>query len=195
MEEDKETDEVEEVEEDDKAKLTSNLGIDREDLLTLWKLVKTKHGDIRPEDEHERVLWGDFKVMFEPDIRSKVWRDLQGYTVSVWKLYDSCGVHFARSVRIQQLWCLFSDGLAAKWVHNYVRHWKMLLVGEQVMVLMIVVDLIWAAGYMYYSKLTSAGCEGNRFVISNRERIGWVLRFDDYKTTYEEKKKDETTRT
>ncbi|GJX36824.1 hypothetical protein Tco_0248381 [Tanacetum coccineum] len=36
--------------------------------------------DTRPEDEHERVLLGDFKVMFEPDIRSKVWRDLQGYT-------------------------------------------------------------------------------------------------------------------
>ncbi|GJV86843.1 hypothetical protein Tco_1530781 [Tanacetum coccineum] len=70
--------------------------IDREDLETLWKLVKTKHGDLRPEDEHERVLWGDLKVMFEPDIRSKVWRDLQGYTVSVWKLYDSCGVHFVR---------------------------------------------------------------------------------------------------
>ncbi|GKE25555.1 hypothetical protein Tco_1440939 [Tanacetum coccineum] len=69
-------------------------GIDREDLETLWKLVKTKHGDIRPEDEYERVMWGDFKVMFEPDIRSKVWRDLQGYTVSIWKLYDSCGVHF-----------------------------------------------------------------------------------------------------
>ncbi|GKB75153.1 hypothetical protein Tco_0936565 [Tanacetum coccineum] len=26
--------------------------IDREDLETLWKLVKTKHGDTRPEDEH-----------------------------------------------------------------------------------------------------------------------------------------------
>ncbi|GKC41117.1 hypothetical protein Tco_1058839, partial [Tanacetum coccineum] len=70
-------------------------GINREDLLTLWKLVKTKHGNIRPEDDHERVMWGDFKVMFESDIRSKVWIDLQGYTVSVWKLYDSCGVHFA----------------------------------------------------------------------------------------------------
>ncbi|GJU04525.1 hypothetical protein Tco_1120955 [Tanacetum coccineum] len=32
-------------------------GIDREDLETLWKLVKTKHGDTRPKDEHERVLW------------------------------------------------------------------------------------------------------------------------------------------
>ncbi|GKC72858.1 hypothetical protein Tco_1118741 [Tanacetum coccineum] len=30
--------------------------IDREDLKTLWKLVKTKHGDSRPEDEYERVL-------------------------------------------------------------------------------------------------------------------------------------------
>ncbi|GJZ68937.1 hypothetical protein Tco_0632487 [Tanacetum coccineum] len=29
--------------------------IDREDLETLWKLVKTKHGDIRPKDEHEIV--------------------------------------------------------------------------------------------------------------------------------------------
>ncbi|GJZ14742.1 hypothetical protein Tco_0550419 [Tanacetum coccineum] len=31
-------------------------GIDREDLQTLWKLVKIKHGDLRPEDEHERVM-------------------------------------------------------------------------------------------------------------------------------------------
>ncbi|GJY68552.1 hypothetical protein Tco_0471534 [Tanacetum coccineum] len=57
------------------------MGIDREDLQTLWKLVKTKHGDLRPEDEYERVLWGDLKVMFEPDIRSDVWRNLQGYKI------------------------------------------------------------------------------------------------------------------
>ncbi|GJX21262.1 hypothetical protein Tco_0223939 [Tanacetum coccineum] len=31
---------------------------DREDLETLWKLVKAKHGDTRPEEEYERVLWG-----------------------------------------------------------------------------------------------------------------------------------------
>ncbi|GKF22375.1 hypothetical protein Tco_0074697, partial [Tanacetum coccineum] len=31
-------------------------GIDKEDLQTLWKLVKAKHGDTRPEDEYERVL-------------------------------------------------------------------------------------------------------------------------------------------
>ncbi|GJU97716.1 hypothetical protein Tco_1326987 [Tanacetum coccineum] len=72
------------------------MGIDREDLQTLWELVKTKHGDTRPEDEHERVLWGDLKVMFEPDIKSNIWRNLQGYKVTVWKLFDSCGVHFVR---------------------------------------------------------------------------------------------------
>ncbi|GKB86272.1 putative ribonuclease H-like domain-containing protein [Tanacetum coccineum] len=71
-------------------------GIDREDLETLWKLVKEKHGINRPVDEYERVLWGDMKVMFEPDIKSEVWRSLQGYKVTVWKLFDNCGVHFVR---------------------------------------------------------------------------------------------------
>ncbi|GJX66097.1 hypothetical protein Tco_0300440 [Tanacetum coccineum] len=44
--------------------------IDREDLETLWKLVKTKHGLTRPEESYERVLWGDLKV-FEPDLEKK----------------------------------------------------------------------------------------------------------------------------
>ncbi|GKE05192.1 hypothetical protein Tco_1397210 [Tanacetum coccineum] len=56
-------------------------GIDREDLETLWKLVKAKYKNTMPEDDYERVLWGDFKVMFEPDIKSDVWRNLQGYKV------------------------------------------------------------------------------------------------------------------
>ncbi|GJR70733.1 hypothetical protein Tco_0016798 [Tanacetum coccineum] len=80
MEDDKETDEHEEVEEVNEAELKKHLGvvkviwiadgssnryssmirmlqgIDREDLQTLWKLVKTNHGDTRPEDDHERVL-------------------------------------------------------------------------------------------------------------------------------------------
>ncbi|GJY65968.1 hypothetical protein Tco_0468206 [Tanacetum coccineum] len=71
-------------------------GIDKEDLEALWRIVKTKYSDIRPEDEFERVLWGDLKVMFEPDKRSDVWRILQGYRVTIWKLIDSSGVHFVR---------------------------------------------------------------------------------------------------
>ncbi|GKB61253.1 hypothetical protein Tco_0917439 [Tanacetum coccineum] len=47
-------------------------GIDREDLETLWKLVKAKHGLNKPVEDYERVLWGDLKVMFEPDIKSEI---------------------------------------------------------------------------------------------------------------------------
>ncbi|GJS40216.1 hypothetical protein Tco_0565259 [Tanacetum coccineum] len=70
--------------------------IDKEDLETLWKLIKTKHGNTRPEDEYERVLCGDLKVMFEHDIKSEVWRNLQGYKVTVWKLLETVKVHFVR---------------------------------------------------------------------------------------------------
>ncbi|GJS19975.1 hypothetical protein Tco_0448607 [Tanacetum coccineum] len=70
--------------------------IDREDLETLWKLVKARHGNTRPEEDYERILWGDLKVMLEPDIKSKVWRNLQRYKVTIWNLFDKCGVHFLR---------------------------------------------------------------------------------------------------
>ncbi|GKB71304.1 hypothetical protein Tco_0932716 [Tanacetum coccineum] len=43
---------------------------DREDLETLWKLVKAKHGSTRPEESYERVLWGDLMTMFELDVES-----------------------------------------------------------------------------------------------------------------------------
>ncbi|GKD70269.1 hypothetical protein Tco_1324359 [Tanacetum coccineum] len=69
---------------------------DREDLETLWKLVKAKHGSTRPEEGYERVLWGDLKTMFEHHVEDLVWRNLQGNKVLVWKLFDSCGVHFVR---------------------------------------------------------------------------------------------------
>ncbi|GJY71553.1 hypothetical protein Tco_0475256 [Tanacetum coccineum] len=70
--------------------------IDKEDLETLWKLVKVKHENIRLDEEYERVLWGDLKVMFKPDVESEVWRSLEGNNVTVWKLFDSYGVHFVR---------------------------------------------------------------------------------------------------
>ncbi|GKA81392.1 hypothetical protein Tco_0788084 [Tanacetum coccineum] len=118
----KEIDEHEEAEEDDEAEMKKHMeangfyhliradgssnryssmirmlqNISREDLETLWKLVKTKHGNTRPEDDYEKVFWGDLKVMFEPDIKSEIWRSLQGYKVTVWKLFDSSGVHFVR---------------------------------------------------------------------------------------------------
>ncbi|GKA11659.1 ribonuclease H-like domain-containing protein, partial [Tanacetum coccineum] len=47
------------------------ISIDIEDLETLSKLVKAKHGLTRLEEGYERVLWGDLKVMFEPEVESK----------------------------------------------------------------------------------------------------------------------------
>ncbi|GKD92984.1 hypothetical protein Tco_1372821, partial [Tanacetum coccineum] len=51
--------------------------INREDMETLWKLVKAKHRNTRLEEAYEKVLWGDLKVMFEPDLESEVWRNVQ----------------------------------------------------------------------------------------------------------------------
>nr|GEU61691.1 putative ribonuclease H-like domain-containing protein [Tanacetum cinerariifolium] len=67
-----------------------------EDLEILWKLVQDKHGDTRLEEGYERVLWGDLKVMFKPDVKSEVWRQLQGHDITVWKLFSLSGVHFVR---------------------------------------------------------------------------------------------------
>ncbi|GJS23153.1 hypothetical protein Tco_0451785 [Tanacetum coccineum] len=47
--------------------------IDREDLETLWKLVKAKNGNKRPKDEYERVVWGDMKLQLLSDYYC--WKD------------------------------------------------------------------------------------------------------------------------
>nr|GEU69189.1 hypothetical protein [Tanacetum cinerariifolium] len=64
-----------------------------EDVETLWKLVKDKHGSIRREGDYERVLWGDLKVMFEPHIEDEVWNMQQRYNIMRWTLFNSCEVH------------------------------------------------------------------------------------------------------
>ncbi|GJT51331.1 hypothetical protein Tco_0977488 [Tanacetum coccineum] len=53
----------------------------REDLETLWKLVKERQGEIRPTEGYERVLWEDLKVIFEPHVKDLVWRELRQGTV------------------------------------------------------------------------------------------------------------------
>ncbi|GJV89426.1 hypothetical protein Tco_1533364 [Tanacetum coccineum] len=97
-------------------------GIDREDLEALWRIVKAKYGDTRPDNEFERVLWGDLKVMFEPDKKRDVWRILQGYRVTIWKLIDSSGVHFVRrNLEIQKMNIKFRGGLLGlKRLHGFL---------------------------------------------------------------------------
>ncbi|GJX81617.1 hypothetical protein Tco_0331098 [Tanacetum coccineum] len=72
--------------------------IDREDLETLWKLVKIKHGDTRPEDEHERVLWGDLKVM-----NLEIWH---------WKLLMANNISDALQLETLAFW--FISGFTGK---------------------------------------------------------------------------------
>ncbi|GKB96519.1 hypothetical protein Tco_0982656 [Tanacetum coccineum] len=69
---------------------------DREDLENLWKLVKAKQRNTRPEEGYKRVLWGDLKIVFEHHVEDLIWRNLQGKKVWLWKLYDSCGIHVVR---------------------------------------------------------------------------------------------------
>ncbi|GJT15458.1 putative ribonuclease H-like domain-containing protein [Tanacetum coccineum] len=96
--------------------------IDREDLEALWRIVKAKYGDTRLANEFERVLYGDLKVMFEPDIKSDIWRMLQGYRVTIWKLIDSSGVHFVRrNLKIQMMNIKFRGGLLGlKRLHGFL---------------------------------------------------------------------------
>ncbi|GJW74160.1 putative nucleotidyltransferase, ribonuclease H [Tanacetum coccineum] len=70
--------------------------IDREDLENLWKIIKEKFKDADTEEAYKRVMWGDFKMMFEPDLESEVWKMIENYDVTAWILYSSCGVHLIK---------------------------------------------------------------------------------------------------
>ncbi|GJR92541.1 hypothetical protein Tco_0264715 [Tanacetum coccineum] len=74
---------------------------DREDLETLYKLVKAKYESTRPVEDLDLLLWGDLKIMFEPHVEDKVLKNQQEYKVLNWKLYDSCGVHSLMMQHVQ----------------------------------------------------------------------------------------------
>ncbi|GKC69347.1 hypothetical protein Tco_1115230 [Tanacetum coccineum] len=62
------------------------------------RLVKVKHGNTRLEEAYERVLWGDLKVMFEPDIES------EGRIIRIERLHDVLEVAAAKyKVKTAQL--------------------------------------------------------------------------------------------
>ncbi|GJU64450.1 hypothetical protein Tco_1246285 [Tanacetum coccineum] len=52
-------------------------------------------GYTRLEEGYERVLWGDLKTMFEHHVEDAVEESIRKQML-VWKLFDSCGVHFMR---------------------------------------------------------------------------------------------------
>ncbi|GJX60820.1 hypothetical protein Tco_0292210 [Tanacetum coccineum] len=65
---------------------------DRQDFIDLHRLVMKRFEDTTPEG-YNLLLWGDLKIMFEPNAKDEVWSNQQDWTLISWKLYDNCGVH------------------------------------------------------------------------------------------------------
>ncbi|GJY87761.1 hypothetical protein Tco_0502389 [Tanacetum coccineum] len=72
----------------------------KEGKMGYFQIIRAGGSLRRPEEAYERVLWGDLKIMFEPDVESEVWRNLQGYNVTIWKLFSLSGVHFVRFLNL-----------------------------------------------------------------------------------------------
>ncbi|GJS23522.1 hypothetical protein Tco_0452154 [Tanacetum coccineum] len=82
-------------------------GFDREDLVTLWSLVKERFRSAEPTEDKERALWVELKRLFEPDKDDVLWK-LQRYMYDplTWRLYDTCGVHHVSSTRGHDIYML-----------------------------------------------------------------------------------------
>ncbi|GJU53906.1 hypothetical protein Tco_1227620 [Tanacetum coccineum] len=66
----------------------------RDDLKELYRLMMLKYGDNRPEEEFERVLWGDLKTMFDPPSEEDaIWKLPHQQKVLSWRYFHSCAVH------------------------------------------------------------------------------------------------------
>ncbi|GJZ74096.1 hypothetical protein Tco_0638242 [Tanacetum coccineum] len=75
-------------------------GFDKEDLVTLWSLVKERFRSAEPTKDKERALWVELKRLFELDKDDVMWK-LQRYMYDplIWRLYGTCGVHHVSSTR------------------------------------------------------------------------------------------------
>nr|GEV28916.1 hypothetical protein [Tanacetum cinerariifolium] len=81
---------------------------DREDLETLWKLVKEIFKSIEPKNFSDDFLLNTLKIMFEKlNVEANVWRDQKGRyglaKVKRWKLFESCRVHIITLITTQMI--------------------------------------------------------------------------------------------
>ncbi|GJZ91605.1 hypothetical protein Tco_0663532 [Tanacetum coccineum] len=82
-------------------------GFDREDLVTLWSLVKERFRSAEPTEDKERALWVELKRLFESDKDDVMWK-LQRYMYDplTWRLYGTYGVHHVSSTRGHDIYML-----------------------------------------------------------------------------------------
>ncbi|GJU62351.1 hypothetical protein Tco_1244186 [Tanacetum coccineum] len=80
---------------------------DREDLDTLWRLVKERFTSAAPTEDMEKALWVKLKRLYEPDKDDILWK-LQRYMHDplTWRLYGSCAVHHVSSTRGHDIFML-----------------------------------------------------------------------------------------
>ncbi|GJV99373.1 hypothetical protein Tco_1554625 [Tanacetum coccineum] len=65
---------------------------DRQDVLDLYRLVLERYDTTSPEG-YDLLLWGDLKILFEPNEDDEIWKNQQDYNLISWRLFDSCGIH------------------------------------------------------------------------------------------------------
>ncbi|GJT71374.1 hypothetical protein Tco_1030660 [Tanacetum coccineum] len=65
---------------------------DRQDVMDLHRLVEERYATTRPEG-YDLMLWGDPKVLFQPDEEDEVWKHQHEYNLISWRLFDLCRIH------------------------------------------------------------------------------------------------------
>ncbi|GJZ97713.1 hypothetical protein Tco_0670166 [Tanacetum coccineum] len=66
--------------------------LDRDDLKVLYKLVQERFKDHSLE-EKELILWGNLRMMFDPDEQDEIWKNQESWKVLRWRLYENSKVH------------------------------------------------------------------------------------------------------
>ncbi|GJS72024.1 hypothetical protein Tco_0704865 [Tanacetum coccineum] len=79
---------------------------DREDLVTLWILVKERFRSAEPTEDMEKALWVELKRLFEPDKDDVLWKQRYMHDPLTWRLYGSCRVHHVSSTRGHDIYML-----------------------------------------------------------------------------------------
>ncbi|GKC03103.1 hypothetical protein Tco_0994713 [Tanacetum coccineum] len=66
--------------------------LDRQELNDLYRLVQERFQD-HPLEGHDFFLWGDLRMLFNPDEKDELWMNQLDWKLLKWKLHENCGVH------------------------------------------------------------------------------------------------------
>nr|GEU57992.1 hypothetical protein [Tanacetum cinerariifolium] len=64
----------------------------RQDLNDLHSLVQERFQN-HPLEGHDLLLWGDLRMIFDPDENDEIWMNQLDWNLLRWKLHENCGVH------------------------------------------------------------------------------------------------------